>query len=82
MILPTKHLLPERALLSVGAQLLKHLREPMTISRLWSELRRAEREREESSSPVNYDWFVLALSLLYTLGAIEFDQGIVRRVVV
>lgn len=82
MILPTKHLMPERALLSVGAQLLRYLREPMTVSRLWGELSDYEQADHETASPINYDWFVLALSLLYSLGAIEFDRGTVRRVVV
>ena len=38
MILPTKHIRAERALIGVGAELFDLLREPMTVSRLWNEL--------------------------------------------
>ncbi|WP_109107844.1 ABC-three component system middle component 6 [Azospirillum sp. TSO35-2] len=78
MILPTKHLRPERALLTVGAELLSYLHEPMTVSRLWDELRNA-RAQSADPAPVNYDWFILALDLLFTVGAIEFDRGLIRK---
>jgi hypothetical protein len=78
MILPTKHLRPERAILTVGAEVLKLLTEPKTVSRLWDELKRVMDERS-STRKVNYDWFVLTLDFLYMLGAIEMDQGRIRR---
>jgi len=77
MILPTKHLREDRALLTVGAELLDGLREPKTVSRLWSDF---SNERSSGASPVTYDWFVLALDLLYLIGAIEFARGRVRKV--
>ncbi len=78
MILPTKHLRPERAILTVGAEVLKLLTEPKTVSRLWDELKRVMDERS-STRKVNYDWFVLTLDFLYMLGAIEMDQGRIQR---
>jgi len=78
VILPTKHLPPERALLSIGAQLLECLRGPMTVSGLWEAIRGASSERGEFA-PITYDWFVLALDLLYALGAIDLERGLVRR---
>jgi len=78
MILPTKHLRPDRALLAIGGELLGCLREPMTVSRLWDELR-SRRGGASEPAPVNYDWFVLALDLLFTVGAVEFERGLVRR---
>lgn len=78
MILPTKHLSPERAMLTVGAELLRLLTEPKTVSCLWDELGHAMGERS-STRKVNYDWFVLTLDLLYMLGAVEMDQGRIRR---
>ncbi len=78
MILPTKHLGPERAILTVGAEVLKLLTEPKTVSRLWDELKRVMNERS-STRKVNYNWFVLTLDFLYMLGAIEMDQGRIRR---
>lgn len=78
MILPTKHIRPDRALLAVGGELLGHLREPMTVSRLWDELRSRRGERGEPAA-LNYDWFVLALDLLFAIGAVEFERGLVRK---
>ncbi|HRW60079.1 MAG: hypothetical protein P9C55_12780 [Defluviicoccus sp.] len=79
MILPTKHLRPERALLTVGADLLRSLREPMTVSRLWDEIRTSRSDGAGPFAPINYDWFVLALDLLYMVGAVEFERGLVRK---
>ena len=78
MILPTKHIRPERALLTVGGDLLSYLHEPMTVSRLWDELR-VDRGLGLEPAPVNYDWFVLSLDLLYMIGAIDFDRGLIRK---
>lgn len=77
MILPTKHLRPDRALLAVGGDLLVSLREPMTVSRLWDDVR-AKRGDSGEPAPINYNWFVLALDLLFMTGAIEIDRGLLR----
>lgn len=79
MILPTKHLRPERALISVGADLLRSLHEPKTVSRLWDDIRSNPDDHAGQFAPINYDWFVLALDLLYLVGAVEFDRGLVRK---
>ena len=78
MILPTKHIRPDRALLAVGADVLGCLREPMNVSRLWDEIRTARSDREVSA-PINYDWFVLALDLLFIVKAVQFDRGLVQK---
>jgi len=78
MILPTKRLGVERAMLTVGAEILGLLTEPKTVSRLWDELGRVMSEHS-STRTVNYDWFVLTLDLLYMLGALEMDHGRIRR---
>jgi hypothetical protein len=78
MILPTKHLRPDRALLAIGGDLLVSLREPMTVSRLWDDLRSKRGEAGEPA-PINYDWFVLALDLLFMVNAVEFDRGLLRK---
>ena len=78
MILPTKHLSEDRALLSVGAALLRRLQEPTTVTGLW------ERSRQlspaEGGGTLNYDWFILALDLLYIVGAVELKDGLLWRV--
>lgn len=78
MILPTKHLQHDRALLAVGADILALTDEPKTVSRLWDEFqkRRAGRPRTVA---VGFDWFVLGIDLLFLVGAVEFDRGRLRR---
>lgn len=76
MILPTKGLAVDRALLSIGAEVIRRLDRPKTISRLWEQLGKRKSSLLEA---VSYDWFLLALDLLYLLNAIEFDEGRLRR---
>jgi len=78
MILPTKHLAQDRTLLAVGAEILGQLKEPRSVSELWETVREARR-RIPDSAPLSFDWFVLALNLLYALSAIDHSNGIVRR---
>ncbi|GEM_PF-556127 len=80
MILPSKHLSQERALLTVGGRILQHLRNPMTISALWEELTLRAKSSSHSTSPLNYDGFVLALDLLYLINAIEMEDGLLATV--
>ncbi len=74
MILPTKRLNSERALLSVGGEILAILSEPKTVSRTWFEYKQGG-SGHSSPKRVSFDWFVLALDLLYALGAIEIANG-------
>ncbi len=76
MILPTKHLPIDRSLLGIGAEVLQILEHPKTISRLWSDLQLA---RGEDSRRLTFDWFVLSLDLLYTIGAIGLSRGCISR---
>ena len=78
MILPTKHVRAERALIGVGAELLHLLREPMTVSRLWNEIR-DRRSVGSPNAPIDYNWFILALDLLYMVGAIQTKQGTLTK---
>jgi hypothetical protein len=78
MILPTKHVRTERALIGIGGELLDLLREPMTVSRLWDEVRE-RRTVAVPAAPIDYDWFVLALDFLFLVGAVESRRGLVVR---
>jgi ABC-three component (ABC-3C) system Middle Component 6 len=79
MLLPTKGITPDRALLAVGGNVLEVLSQPMTVSRLWHDIRR-ERVRKGQRSPLTYDWFVLALDFLYMLRIIELDEtNLIRK---
>lgn len=78
MILPTKHLRPERSLLAISAEVASILDEPKTVSRTWEEFLKAQ-SRANGRAPVPYGWFALSLDLLFILGAIEFHAGRVSR---
>lgn len=78
MILPTKHVRPDRALIGVGAEVLEILKRPMTMSRLWDEVR-SRHSLHAPNAPIDYQWFILSLDLLYTIGALDFDRGLMRR---
>ncbi len=79
MILPTKHIRTERAVIGVGAEILRLMQKPKTVSRLWDDLR-ARRSVDAPNAPIDYNWFVLALDLLFMLGAIKIDSGVLIRV--
>ena len=78
MILPTKHIRPDRALIGVGAEVLGALAQPMTVSKLWDTIR-SLRSADTSSPVIDYRWFVLALDLLYAIGAVELERGLIRK---
>jgi hypothetical protein len=73
VILPSKHISEEQALLGVGAVLLHHLSRPQTVTTLW------EKSRLEKAVGT-YERFVLALDLLYVTGVIHFSHGMIEKV--
>jgi hypothetical protein len=75
MILPTKYLGEDRALLSVGATILRLLDQPKTVSRLWDELKSSQ---PIDARTITWNWFLLALDLLYTVRAIDYERGRLR----
>lgn len=80
MIIPTKGINPNKALLTVGGQIVNMLDEPMTVSKLWTSFR-DQRYTNEGSS-IGFDWFVLSLDLVKILGLIDLgtDGYLTRRV--
>jgi len=80
MILPTKKLNPENSLIHLGGKVLAVLDEPKTVSRAWEEFKSARKvDTYRTSGAVPYDWFVLALDLLFTTGAVDLVDGRLRR---
>ncbi|APX84171.1 hypothetical protein BV511_05235 [Methylorubrum extorquens] len=77
MILPGKHLSPHRAITGVGAEILAQLDRPRHVTELWERVRVA-RANLQVSSPITFDWFVLALTFLYAIRAIEDADGLMR----
>lgn len=78
MILPTKRIPEERALIRIGADILVLLDEPRTITRLWN-LVKEKRQKRSSKTEITFDWFVLALDVLYSVGSIRFHEGRIYR---
>jgi len=78
MIAPTKGIAPERSLVVVGAQILRLLDQPMTVSQTWTRLREW-RNTNGHHAPVPFWWFALALDVLYALGVVELDQELLTR---
>ena len=79
MILPTKHLSQDRALLTVGARLLARLSQPKTMSALWEEISRPASTGDTKKPALRYDAYVLTLDLLFLIGSIETQDGLLRR---
>jgi hypothetical protein len=75
MILPDRNIAPDRALLTIGGTIFDRLSEPMTVSRLWDDIRELHQKR-----PISYVWFLLSVDLLFVLNLVWFDQdGLLRR---
>ncbi|WP_405053598.1 ABC-three component system middle component 6 [Sphingobium sp. WCS2017Hpa-17] len=78
MILPTKNLQPDRALLTIGGEILAVLDHQSTVTSVWESVR-SRRATRENASPLPFDWFVLALSLLYAIQAIDLDGDLLSK---
>jgi hypothetical protein len=74
MLLPTKHLSSERALLSVAGRLKAMMSRPMTPAELWETYQKQARADEH----LTYDWFVLALDVLYAIGLVRFNGAVLE----
>lgn len=73
MILPTKHISTEYSLLGVGAKILEKLDSSSSVTGLW--------EQVKSFPEVKAYWkFVLALDLLFMMGALDLKDGLLTRV--
>ena len=75
MILPTKHLSEDRALLTVGGQLLGLLEKPKTVSVLWEDFK----ARPDAEVPIPFDWFVLALDFLACTGTVSLQGNRISK---
>lgn len=78
MLKPTKGIAPQRALLSVAAQVSMILTEPMTINQIWNGLKEW-RSKNANEAAISFSWFVLALDVLYALGVLELEDGLIRK---
>ena len=72
MILPNKHISTRNSLLGLGSIVLMRLGYPRTVTSLWSDLSKVP-------EVATFERFVLALDLLYMIGAIELEEGLLRK---
>jgi hypothetical protein len=80
MLLPTRGISSERALITLGADALSLLHSPTSISGLWERFN-AARTKSSSTERVTFDWFSLALASLFAIGSVELtEEGYLRRV--
>jgi len=79
MILPTKHLPQERALLTVGSYILRHLEGKKTVSALWENILAEYDNKRTEHSGISYEWFILTLDFLYAIEAIDTHEGLLYR---
>lgn len=73
MILPSKHISQEQALIGVGAVLLKEIRKPQTVTSLWEAVC-------EHKAVGTFERFVLALDMLHITGVIALKDGLIARI--
>jgi len=73
MILPQKHLLLAESLIGLSGVLLSLIKVPLNVFDLWTKY---EKMNNSHNFPANhsYDNFLLALDLLYAIGAIEIND--------
>jgi hypothetical protein len=71
MILPTKHLDLEKSLLAIGGLILGVLPRPRTVTSAWEEVRKGH-------EGLTFESFALALALLYSIGAVDMTDELLR----
>jgi hypothetical protein len=62
--------------LGVGAKIIEHLYYPKTVSSLWNAVSTMP---DFATEVATFERFVLTLDLLYIIGAVEMDEGLLRR---
>ena len=73
MIVPTKGVSSSRALITVGGEIIDALEQPMTVSGLWDVI--CDKYSEPPDAKIGFDWYVLALDMLFALGVVGFGDG-------
>ena len=77
MLMPTKHIKTENALIGVGAEVLGLLERDKTVSALFRDLQNWRRENDLTT--IYFDWFLLSLDFLYSIDAIRFESGVLKK---
>ena len=77
MLMPTKHIKTENALVGVGGEVLSLLERDKTVSTVFRDLQNWRRENELAT--IHFDWFLLALDFLFSVGAVRFESGVLKK---
>lgn len=79
MLLPDKHIRFGESLLGLGGFVLETLQRPKSIDELWTSLQKAMREGSFPGQHA-YEHLVLAIDVLFAVGALELtESGALRR---
>lgn len=63
-------------MLTVGSDILGMLDRPRTVSSLWEAVRAG---KDKANRRLSYDWFVLALDLLFLMDAVALRDGLLLK---
>lgn len=74
MILPTKHISLAESIFGLAGVLIKILNKPKTIDNLWHTYSKKYNDKPSFPAYHNFDNLILALNLLYAIGAIEINE--------
>lgn len=77
MLMPTKHIKIENALIGVGAEILEELIEPKPVSTLFHDIQL--RRQYNEMAIIHFDWFLLAIDFLFIVGAVHFELGLIKK---
>lgn len=79
MLTPTRGITPSRALLSVGEDIARNLDQPRSVTEVWLRLQ-AQWNQRNLAEKMTFDWFALAVSMLFAVGVVGFtEDGRLRR---
>ncbi len=78
MILPTKHTNIEQSLLGFGSYILQIIEKETTVDNIWQEYLK-DFDNKNYSAKHSFDNMLLTLVFLYSVNAIEEDNGILMK---
>jgi hypothetical protein len=78
MILPSKHIPPNRALITLAAEVHELINGKSTISSLWNDFNEVL-VKSMRAGEVSYDWFILSVDLLFLLDFIKSENGYIKK---
>ena len=74
MILPTKHISLSESIIGLGGIVLKNIETPKTIDDIWAIYSKNYNEKPTFPAYHDFDDLVLAIDLLYSMGAIDMNE--------